>query len=109
MSLGLVLDLPGAAVKLYQVIRQDRELADWIRLVLSTVYSGAIGTLGTIGIMLVSHASWPVSIGTGLIAGTVSVVTVLLRMKQGRSLMIAMPSDVEKAYEISNVSVTNPK
>lgn len=109
MSLGLVLDLPGALVKLYQVIRQDRELADWVRLVLSTVYSGLIGTLGVTGILLTQHTGASVAIGTGLISGAVCVLTVLLRMPQGRGLLIAMPTDVEHQYETTNVSVSVPK
>lgn len=108
MSLGLVFDLPGAAVALYKVVRQDRELADWVRLVLSCAFSGFVAFSGVTGISLVSKSTPPIAIGTGLIACAVSVITVLLRMKQGRSLMLAMPTEVEQKYETAGQSITEP-
>jgi hypothetical protein len=107
--MSLIFDLPGAAVSLYKVIRQDRELADWVRLVLSTIFSGFIALTGTWGIGLVAHQLPWIAFGEGLIACAASVMAVLLRMKQGRSLMISVPSDVEKQYEALNQSVTEPE
>ena len=106
--MSLIFDLPGAAVQLYKVIRQDRELADWVRLVLSSVFSGFIALTGTWGIGLVAHQLPWVAFGEGLIACAVSVLSVVLRMKQGRSLMISVPGEVEKQYEIANQSVSEP-
>ena len=107
--MSLIFDLPGAAVSLYRVIRTDRELADWVRLVLSCVFSGFIALTGSWGIALVAHVTPWVAFGTGLIACAVSVFSVLLRMKQGRTLMISVPGDVEKQYEDVNQSVTEPE
>jgi hypothetical protein len=102
--MSLIFDLPGAAVSLYKVIRQDRELADWVRLILSSVFSGFIALTGAWGIALVAHTQPWSAFGTGLIACAVSVMTVVLRMKQGRSLMISVPGEVEKQYEIAGQS-----
>jgi hypothetical protein len=106
---SLIFDLPGAAVALYGTIRRDRELMDWLRLILSCVFSGFIAGMGSWGIALVSHVNPWVSFGTGLIACSVSVFSVLLRMKQAKTLLISVPSDVEKQYEIGNQSVMEPE
>ena len=106
--MSLIFDLPGAAVALYKVIRQDHELADWIRLILSCMFSGFIALTGVWGISLTSHASPWVAFGTGLIACSVSIFSVLLRMKQGRTLMVSVPGDVEQKYEVTNQSVSEP-
>jgi len=105
----LNLDLGSAAVLLYKTVRQDRELADWVRLILSSVFSGFIALTGTWGIGLVAHQLPWVAFGEGLIACAVSVFSVVLRMKQGRTLLISIPSDVEKQYEIENQSVSEPE
>ena len=106
--MSLIFDLPGAAVSLYKVIRTDRELADWVRLILSSIFSGFIALTGTWGIGLVAHQLPWVAFGEGLIACAVSVFSVVLRMKQGRTLLISIPGDVEKQYEIENQSVSEP-
>ena len=106
--MSLIFDLPGAAVQLYNVIRKDRELADWIRLVLSCIFSGIVALTGAWGGALVAHTQPWVAFGVGLVACSVSIMSVLLRMRQGRSLMISVPSQVEKQYEDTNQSVTEP-
>ena len=102
--MSLMFDLPGAAVQLYKVVRQDRELADWVRLVLSSIFSGVIALMGAWGGALVAHVAPWVAFGTGLVAAAVSVLTVVLRMKQGKSLFISIPGDVEREYEIAGQS-----
>lgn len=102
--MSLIFDLPGAAVQLYKVVRQDRELADWVRLVLSSIFSGVIALMGAWGGALVAHVVPWVAFGTGLVAAAVSVLTVVLRMKQGKSLFISIPGDVEHEYEIAGQS-----
>lgn len=106
--MSLIFDLPGAAVSLYKVIRTDRELADWVRLILSSVFSGFIALTGTWGIALIAHSNPWVAFGSGLIACAVSVFSVVLRMKQGRTLLISVPGEVEKQYEVANQSVSEP-
>ena len=102
--MSLIFDLPGAAVQLYKVIRQDRELADWVRLVLSAIFSGVVSLTGAWGLALVSHTQPWVAFGMGLVACAVSVMTVVLRMKQGKSLFISVPGEVEKSYEVAGQS-----
>lgn len=108
MSLGLILDLPGALVKLYQTIRMDRELQDWVRLILSCVFSGFLGLTGTWGALLMAHEPSWYAFGGGLCMCSVGVLTVLLRMPQGRSLMIAAPTETVKQYQSDNQTVINP-
>ena len=103
------LDLAGAAVTLYKTIREDRELQDWLRLILSCVFSGFVALTGTWGSLLVSHQGPWMAFGGGLCACAVAVLTVLLRMKQGRSLMIAAPSSVVVEYQKDNQTVVEPE
>jgi hypothetical protein len=107
--MSLIFDLPGAAVALYGTIRKDRELMDWIRLILSCGFSGFIAGTGAWGGALIAHELPWIAFGIGLVACSVSVMSVLLRMKQGRTLMVSVPSAVEKQYEIGNQSVTEPE
>lgn len=107
--MSLVFDLPGAAVALYKAIRQDRELQDWLRLVLSCGFSGFIALTGTWGALLLAHDPAWYSFGGGLGACAVAVFTVLLRMKQGRSLMVVAPTATVKQYEADNQTVVEPK
>jgi hypothetical protein len=106
MDMSLIFDLPGAAVQLYKVIRQDRELADWIRLILSSIFSGFIALTGVWGGSLMAHTPPWAAFGTGLVASAVSVLTVVLRMKQGKSLFISIPGEVERDYEVAGQSNT---
>lgn len=104
----MIFDVAGALVSLYGVIRKDHELQDWLRLILSSVFSGFIALTGVWGAALVAHVTpWP-AFGSGLCACATAVLTILLRMKQGRSLMIAMPNEVEKQYEAAGQSIVEP-
>lgn len=101
----LSLDLPGAAVKLYSAIRSDRELQNWIRLVLSCLFSAFITFTGTCGAALVglppfhqAHAG-PVAVGWGLVWTAVIVLTVLLRDPRGRTLTVAAPQPLVAKYQ----------
>jgi hypothetical protein len=106
--MSFILDLPGAAVKLYQVIRADRELQDWLRLIFSCGFSGFIALTGTWGGALVAHSQPWVAFGLGLCACAVAVFTVLLRMPQGRSLMIAVPSSVAQQQIEAGQTIEEP-
>lgn len=99
--MNFLIDLPGAAVKLYQTIRQDHEIQDWLRLLLSCIFSGFLGLTGAWGTMLIGGKTAWVAFGYGLCGCAVSVLTVLLRMKQGRQLMISTPQEVVKEYQAS--------
>ena len=106
--MSLVFDLPGAAVSLYKVIRQDRELADWVRLILSSVFSAFIAFTGTWGTGLIAHQQPWIAFGEGLCACAVAVFTVLVRMPQGRTLMVAVPSEVAQKYEAEGQTIEEP-
>jgi hypothetical protein len=106
--MSFIIDLPGAAVKLYSVIRSDRELQDWLKLILSSVFSGVIALTGIWGGALVIHTAPWIAFGMGLCAGAVAVFTVLMRMPQGRSLMVVVPTQVEQQYEAAGQTVEEP-
>ena len=106
--MSFILDLPGAAVSLYSAIRSDRELQDWLRLILSSAFSGVIAMTGTWGGMLMTHSQPWIAFGGGLCAFAVAVFTVLMRMPQGRSLMVAVPTQVEKQYEAAGQTIEEP-
>jgi hypothetical protein len=115
MSLGLVFDLPGALVQLYGVIKKDQQLAaflgritDWVKLILSCVFSGLIALLGAWGAALLSHSTPWVAFGYGLGGSAVAIFTVLLRMPQGRSLMLAVPKSTVEQYATDEQTIIEP-
>jgi hypothetical protein len=103
------LDLPGALVTLYTTLKRDKELMDWLRLILSCAFSGFVALTGTWGSLLVAGQGPWMAFGGGLCACAVAVLTVLLRMKQGRSLMVAAPSSVIVEYQKDNQTVVEPE
>ena len=103
------LDLPGAAVSLYKVIREDRELQGWLRLIFSTGFSGYLGLCGGWGGALALHvAPWP-AFGAGLLGSAVSVLSVLTRSQQARSLLISVPQPVIQKYQAEGETVIEPE
>jgi hypothetical protein len=102
----LSLDLPGAAVKLYQVIRQDRELQDWVKLILGAFFSAFIAFTGATGASLSSGVHPAVAIGFGLLACSGSTLGVLLRDPRARSLLLSIPKPVIAAYQEEQKQVT---
>ena len=101
-------DVAGALVKLYQVIRQDRELQAWIKLILSTFYAGLLGLLGGWGgALLAGKAAWW-AFGAGLMSSATGVFTVLLRSPQARSLWIVAPQSVVSKYQEGQGPEVNP-
>lgn len=92
--------IPGIGdifVNLWSAWRKDRELQAWIRLGLSTFYSGLISFLTTTGFQLIHHIPWPIAIGMGLVVSAGAIFTVLTVSPQGRSLVIKLPAPVAEA------------
>ena len=104
----MIFDLGNMLVNLWAAWRKDKEFQDWIRLLLSCHFSGFIAFTGAWGgALMVGKAPW-FAFGSGLVACAVAIFTVLLRMKQGRSLMIVVPTQVEQSYESAGQTVVNP-
>lgn len=105
----MIFDLGNLLVNLWKAWKEDRELQDWIRLFLSCGFSGFLGLTGTWGALLMAHEPAWYAFGGGLCACAVSVLTVLLRMKQGRALMVAAPTSVVQTYQKTNETVIEPE
>lgn len=105
----MIFDVGNVLVNVWKVWKEDREFQAWVKMVMSTVYSGFIAFTGTTGIALVAKTSPWVAVGSGLIACAVSVFSVMLRYPQAKSLMISVPGEVEKQYEVANQSVSEPE
>lgn len=93
------LDFGAVLVNLWKFWKQDQELQAWIKLGLSTFYSGFIAFTGVCGAGLSAGGRWSVSIGSGLLACSVAVLAVLLRSPQARSLMLSVPQSVIEKYQ----------
>lgn len=95
----LSLDLPGALVKLYTTIKRDAELMAWLGLFLSCFFSAWVARWGAEGAMLLAGQSELMARGGGLVAGATSVLGVLLRSPQARTLLLSLPQDVVRKYQ----------
>lgn len=95
----MLLDLGNVLVNLYKFWKQDAETQAWVKLLLSTGFSAFIALTGATGSALVAKQPAPIAVGMGLIACAVSVLSVLLRAPQGRSLMLSVPQGVVKQYQ----------
>lgn len=104
----MIFDLGSMLVNLYGTIRKDRELQDWFRLILSSVFSGFIAFTGTWGAVLMAGKPAWFAFGSGLCACSTAVFTIMLRMKQGRSLMIAAPGSVVEQYQTTSQTIEQP-
>lgn len=93
------LNIGMALVNLWKEWKVDKEWQAWLKLVLSTGYSAVIAFLGTDGIMLMAGVHWLTALGTAMLATAVSIVGVLLRQPQGRSLMLSLPANVVAEYQ----------
>lgn len=107
----MLLDLGDILVNLYKVWKQDRELQAWIKLGLSTFYSGFLGFTGAWGSALVAHVNPWVAFGAGLLGCSTSVLSCLLVSPQARSLILSVPQDVVKQYQApeGQTIITGPK
>lgn len=104
----MLLDLGNTLVNLWSAWHKDREFQAWVKLVLSTIYSGFLGMFGSWGAALISgKAAW-VAFGYGLCGSTVGVLTVLLRSPQSRGLIISSPTEVVKQYQDASQVVMQP-
>lgn len=93
------LDLGDVLVNLWKAWKQDRELQAWIRLLLSTAYSGFIALAGVWGGALAAGKPMVPSFGLGLLASSVAVLGVLLRDPRARSLLLSVPAPVIKEFQ----------
>lgn len=105
----MIFDLGNLLVNLWKVWREDREFQAWVRLVLSTIYSGVVAFLGVDGAALVAGVFWLKALGMGLVATAVAISGILLRSPQGKSLMLSLPpsvvAEVQQAQEAGQVTI----
>jgi uncharacterized membrane protein len=103
------LDLGAMLVNLWITWKKDREFQAWVRLVISTIYSGIIAFLGTDGALLIAHVNWLVALGSGMVAAATSISGILLRSPQGKSLMLSLPrevvTDIQKSQNDGEVTI----
>jgi hypothetical protein len=104
----ITFDIGNLLVNLWKVWKEDREFQNWVKLGLSCGFSGFIALTGTWGGALVAHSQPWVAFGLGLCACAVAVFTVLVRMPQGKSLLIAVPSEVAKQYAAAGQTIEEP-
>ena len=102
------IDVAGAAVKLYQTIREDEVIAQWLQLIFSTVYSGFLGLCGGWGAALVAKVNPWVAFGSGILACGAAVLAVLLNDLQGRKLLLVAPTAVVTQYQANGQTVIEP-
>lgn len=95
----MIFDVANALVNLWGTWKKDRELQAWMRLFISTFYSGFISLCGTMGLALIAKTGFMVSLGIGMVSCSVSVLSVMLRLPQGRSLMLSINQEVVKEYQ----------
>jgi hypothetical protein len=93
------LNLAMALVNLWREWKVDREWQAWLKLIVSTVYSAVIAFLGTDGICLLAGMHWLTALGSAMLATAVSIVGVVLRVPQGRSLILSLPPNVVAEYQ----------
>lgn len=109
----IIVDLGSALVNLWGVWKRDREFQAWIRLIVSTAYSGVIAFLGTDGALLVAGVFWLKALGSGMVAASVAITGVLLRSPQGKSLVLSLPpavvEEVQKAQDKGQVTIAGGK
>ncbi len=96
---GFTIDIANALVNLWGAWRKDREFQAWLRLVLSTVYSGIIAMLVATGGALTSGTRTSVAIGIGLTAAGLAIFGVLLKQPEGRTLLLSLPTSVVQQYQ----------
>ncbi len=100
------IDIANALVNLWSAWRKDKEFQAWIRLILSTGYSGVIAFLGIDGAVLLSGAHWLTALGSGLLAAASAITGVLLRSPQGKKLMLSLPEPVVEEVQKAQGQVT---
>lgn len=109
----ITFDLGNVLVNLWSSWKRDKEWQAWLRLILSTIYSGVIAFLGTDGLALVAGAHWLVALGSGMIAAAASVTGVLLSTQQGRSISLSLPravvTEVQKEQNDGQVNIQGGK
>ncbi len=96
---GFTIDIANALVNLWGVWKKDKEFQAWLRLVLSTVYSGVIAMLVATGGALTSGTRTSVAVGIGLTAAGLAIFGVLLKQPEGRSLLLSLPTSVVEQYQ----------
>ena len=102
------IDIAGAAVKLYQTIREDRVIAAWLQLIFSTGYSGFLGLCGGWGVALVAGKAPWIAFGAGALGSGAAVLAVLLQDPQGRKLLLVAPSAVVTQYQANELTTIQP-
>ena len=104
----MIFDLGNLLVNLWKTWKEDREFQAWVKLVLSTIYSGFLGLTGAWGTALVSGSRSWVAFGYGLLGCGSSVLMVLLKSKQAHGLLISAPQTVVKQYQANSETVMEP-
>ncbi len=101
--------MAGGLVKLYQVVRQDRELQAWIKLLLSTFYSGLVTFMTATGTAGLAHDSPFISVCYGLLASSGAIVAVLMRAPQTRGMFFRVSVAATKAStDPDSMTITGP-
>lgn len=95
----MILDIGNLLVNLWKTWKEDREFQAWVKMVMSTVYSGVIAFLGTMGAKLVSGSPTAISLGYGMVAAASAILGVMLISPQARSLILKLPTPVVSQYQ----------
>lgn len=101
----MIFDLGNLLVNLWKTWREDREWQAWLKLILSTIYSGVLGLMGAWGAALIAHAMPWVAFGSGLLGCAASILSCLLSSPQARSLVLSVPQGVVKQYQAEGETV----
>jgi len=89
-----VLGVGNILVNLYEKMKQDRELQDWLRLAASAWFTAVIGFCVPCGAALLAGKGVAYAVGAGLSAAGFGILALYLRSPLARSLMLAVPQQV---------------
>lgn len=95
----IIVDPASALVKLFGWWRDAKTTQVWVRFLFSALLSYFLSFSGAMGTALISGHGFLVSLGYGILSGTIALFTLALAHPATRGFMLIVAKDIVEAYQ----------